>query len=128
MLTATIKVVLFRYFFPFYLLMLLAGLRIWGLHVLDDFILGFLNIVLLLLLQLNILTGHIPFSQDWSEQNKGSNFINNFLYLFIGGFIGGLHYLLTMQWYLIPAGILISAVVLILLYKSTLRLGWEYFK
>ena len=50
------------------------------------------------------------------------------IHLFIGGFIGGLHYLLTMQWYLIPAGILISAVVLILLYKSTLRLGWEYFK
>ena len=111
---------------PAYTIMFAIGLFIWGPMVVDDYMLGFANIMLLGTLILTFFQPKkIPFSDSWDNMNKGSNFTAGMLSLILAGVMGGLHYLIVDQTFLVLAIALVVIVIWYFVFRKYQLTGWR---
>ncbi|MEZ5042240.1 MAG: hypothetical protein R2828_20245 [Saprospiraceae bacterium] len=113
-LSGTAKAIVTKFFLPAYGIMFMVGLSIWGPKVIDDFMLGFANIMLLGTIILTLIQAKkMPFSDSWDNMNKGSNFTAGISSLVLASIMGGLHYLVVDK---TPIVLAIALVVIVLWY------------
>ncbi len=125
-LSGTAKAIVTKYFLPAYAIMFVIGLLIWGPMVIDDFMLGFANIMLLETIILTFFQPKkIPFSDNWDNMNKGSNFTAGILSLFLAGVLGGLHYLIVDQTVLVMGIALVMIVAWYFVFRRYQLTGWK---
>ncbi len=125
-LSGTAKAIVTKYFLPAYAIMFATGLFIWGPMVIDDFMLGFANIMLLETIIITFFQPKkIPFSDNWDNMNKGSNFTAGVLSLFLAGVLGGLHYLIVDQTLLVMGIALVMIVAWYFVFRKYQLTGWR---
>ena len=125
-LSGTAKAVLTKFFLPIYLIMFLVGLGIWGTKVIDDYMLGFANIMFLGTMILHFFQPKkIPFSDSWDNMNKGSNFTAGILSLMLAGGLGVLHYLIVDKTVLVLGAALVAIVLWFLVFQAYQKTAWE---
>jgi len=125
-LSGTAKTILAKFFFPTYVLMFLVGLGIWGVKVVDDFMLGFANILFLGTMILHFFQPKkIPFSDSWDNINKGSNFTAGILSLFLAGVLGGLHYLIVDRTVIVLGAALVAIIAWYFVFQAYQKTAWE---
>ncbi len=98
------KAILCKFFFPFYAVVSLVGLYIWGLPVINDLLFAFFNIVLYGIVFTVMQVQYLPFSRP-AVVESGKVFKNLFIMALIG-VLGTIHYFAgrwePLIWGLIP--------------------------
>lgn len=119
------KAILSQFLLPYYAFAWVTGLLIWGWEIMDDYLLGLSVLTLFALSILKILFNKIPFSQSWTELNKGSNTVKSILALLFVAVAGGLHYLVAGKTIWILAAAIVVAALAVVMYKSVRLTPWK---
>lgn len=90
-----LKTIVVKFFLAIYLMMFAFAYYVWGFSIVDDFILGFFNNMLLFLLMTNLSDHYLPFSRQLNTKQQTGKFVQTILQMFLIGALVGLHYLLT---------------------------------
>lgn len=108
----SLKALLTKFFLPIYLLLFAFAWYTWGLSILDDFIFGFFNNLLIFLVLEMLSVHYLPFSQQQNIKEQSGRFIKVFVQLISIAVLVGLHYLaLKISWLvsgLVPVAVLIT--------------------
>jgi ABC-2 type transport system permease protein len=125
MFSGTIKAFIFNLYLPVYLFISIIFIALFGVRILPDLIVVFLNACTFAVICFMVLKKFIPFSASFDEYNQNSNvaiFIG--LMLFVALF-AGIHYAAT----LISFGIYIYLVIAILclgtLWRLAFNISWD---
>jgi hypothetical protein len=89
--TGAVKAILFRFFIPVYLLLIIPSLLLWGASVLPQVVLSCLGNTMIILLAILLQKRNLPFTQVREMQQKGTNSllaVFSMIFMFIiGGFV-----------------------------------------
>ncbi len=123
-----LKALLCKFFLPFFLLMFSIGFYVWGWKIIDDFIFGFCNDILIFYIMILAQDSYLPFSQKPAIKQQGGKFAKAFIQMIIIAALVGLHYLaLKVSWLtaiLIPAPL----ILVYFLQKKLKELAWYKIK
>ncbi len=122
--SGSLKALLVKFFIPVFLILFFFSLFIWGMPVINDFVLGFFNNILVFLLIANIGDYYLPFSRQQNSKEQSGRFIQIFLQLFAIGALLGVHYLIIKIDWLIYCFIPLSAVGCYLFFKKIKNIPW----
>ncbi|WP_071394134.1 hypothetical protein [Bacillus tuaregi] len=125
MFTGTIKAFIFNLYLPIYLLLSMIFIVLFGIRVLPDLFVVFINACSYAVICFMILKKSLPFSESFDQYNQNNNGAIVFgLMLFVGAF-ALLHFLST----LIPFGVYLYGVIAIvclgILWKLAFNVTWE---
>ncbi|MBB6444024.1 hypothetical protein [Bacillus benzoevorans] len=122
--SGTMKAFLVKLYLPVYLLLSMVFIYLFGMRILPDVILMFINACLFAVVCFLLLKKSIPFSESFDTYSQGNGGILLGLILFVGVF-AGLHYLSTLFVFGVYIYLLLAAAVLFLLWKHAFRLSWR---
>ncbi len=108
--SGSLKALLTKFFLPAYLLLFLYSYYTWGPAIIDDFVFGFFNNMIIFFL-LEVLSLHnLPFSQQQNLKMQSGRFVKVFLQIIIISALVGLHYLALRISWLIAVLIPVAAI------------------
>lgn len=123
--SGTIKAFIFKLYLPVYLLLSAVFIVVFGVRVLPDLIIVFLNACIYAVICFMILKKSIPFSESIDQYNQNSNGAIVFgLMLFVALF-AGIHYVSTLFSYGIYLYLVIAIICLATLWKQAFNITWE---
>ncbi|MFT3908436.1 MAG: hypothetical protein QM737_03355 [Ferruginibacter sp.] len=122
--SGTIKAILLKFFVPIYLIFFSFALYIWGTAIIDDFIFGFFNNMLIFMIMANLIDHYLPFSQQANIKMQSGKFLRIIIQLILVGLLIGLHYLALRIFWLPSALIPASVIGAYLLLKRIQNLSW----
>ncbi|MFE8695990.1 hypothetical protein ACFYKT_06460 [Cytobacillus sp. FJAT-53684] len=123
--SGTIKAFIFRLYLPVYLLISAVFLAVFGVRVLPDLIIVFINAIIYAVICFMILKKSIPFSESIDQYNQNSNSAIVFgLMLFVALF-AGLHFVSTLFSYGIYVYMVIAIICLVVLWKLAFNITWK---
>lgn len=123
-----IKVILVKFYTPIFLLFLSLSMYIWGLKIVDDFALGFLNTVVILFIVSVLSDKYLPFSTQLNTKQQGGKFAILILQMAIIALVVGLHFFVLKIWWLPAVLIPISFGACYLLYQKIKNYSWDVIK
>lgn len=118
------KALLTKFFLPVFLILFLFAFYVWGVSIVDDFILGFFNNIFMFLLIANLSDHYLPFSRQQNSKQQSGRFVQVILQMIIIGALVGLHYLVLRSNWLIYCFIPVAALGCYLLFKRIQNLRW----
>lgn len=128
-LTGAVKAMIVKYFVPFYVLICVLAFWIWGMSVLPDLILGFVNILFFGGLLGLMSFRKMPFSAEVNVGQGSGRFMRGLFMLLIPGVIGVCHYLIRR---LLPdfqpliwVFAVLSGVLVWMVYSKYRELSWS---
>lgn len=125
MFSGTIKAFIFNLYLPVYLLLSVIFIVLFGVRVIPDLVVVFLNACTYAVICFMILKKSIPFSESFDQYNQNNNAGIIFgLMLFVVLF-AGLHFFSTMLSYGIYLYLAISILYLGILWKQAFNTTWE---
>ncbi len=119
------KAVWIKYFLPFFILISLFVLYIWGASAVPDVILALVNVTLFLSCIARISQRHLPFSMMEQMKDRGGRVAKSVLVMLIPFTLGGIHYLCVDLYLLKLIFLVLSAIMLWLLLGSYGNTSWE---
>ncbi|MEC1743020.1 hypothetical protein [Schinkia azotoformans] len=123
--SGTIKAFIFKLYLPVYLVLSAVFIVLFGVGVLPDLIVVFLNACTYAVICFMILKKSIPFSESFDQYNQNSNGAIVFgLMLFVGLF-AGLHFVSTLFSYGIYLYLVITIICLATIWKLAFYITWE---
>ena len=123
--SGTIKAFIFKLYLPVYLLLSALFIALFGVRVLPDLVVVFLNACTYAVICFMILKKSIPFSESFDQYNQNSNGAIVFgLMLFVALF-AGLHFVSTLFSYGIYLYMVIAIICLATLWKLAFNITWE---
>lgn len=122
--SGTLKAFLVKLYLPVYLLLSLVFIYLFGIRILPDVILVFINACLYAVVCFMLLKKSIPFSESFDAYSQGFGGIIFGLILFVALF-AGLHYISTLFPFGLYIYLILSMAVLYLLWKKAFNLTWE---
>lgn len=125
MFSGTIKSFIFNLYLPVYLLLSVIFIVLFGVKVLPDLVVVFLNACTYAVICFMLLKKSIPFSESFDQYNQNSNSGLIFgLMLFVVLF-AGLHFVSTLVSYGIYLYLLLAIVCLWTVWKLAFNITWE---
>lgn len=124
MFSGTIKAFIFKLYLPVYLLLCVLFLALFGVKVLPDLIVVFINSCLYAVICFMILKNSPPFSESFEQVNQNNGALV-FGLMLIAGLFAGLHFISTLFSYGIYLYLVISIVTLWMLWKKGFDITWE---
>lgn len=126
MFSGTIKSFIFNLYLPVYLLLSIIFIALFGLRVLPDLVVVFINACTYAVICYMLLKKSIPFSESFDQYNQNSNSALIFgLMLFVALF-AGLHFVSTLVWYGIYLYLVIAILCLWTIWKLAFNITWEH--
>ncbi len=125
LITGGLKALLSKFFLPIFLILFAFAFYIWGFAIVDDFVLGFFNNILMFLLIANLSDHYLPFSRQQNNKQQSGRFVLVILQMFIIGALVGIHYFILNFGWLIYLIIPLSAAGCYLLFKRMQNLQWR---
>ncbi|MEJ7626788.1 MAG: hypothetical protein WKF35_07995 [Ferruginibacter sp.] len=119
-----LKALMLKFFVPVYFILFIFSLYVWGYIIIDDFILGFFNNVLIYLLMASLSRHYLPFSRQPAIKEQAGKFVQIILQFLIIALLIGTHYLALKIYWLPGALIPFSIVTAYLLLKKIQQLPW----
>lgn len=123
--SGALKALLTKFFLPIYLIIFAFAYFIWGNNIIDDFIFGFFNNIIIFLLLEIFSTHYLPFSQQQNIKQQTGKFVKVILQLIVIAAIVGLHYLALNLYWLVSALIPVAAVASYFLIKKIKSFRWK---
>ena len=122
--SGTLKALLLKFFVPVYLLLFIFSYYIWGVQIVDDFLFGFFNNIMIFLLTANLSDHYLPFSRQPNVKEQTGKIVRVILQLIIIVLLIGAHYLaLKIDWF--PAALTpVSVITVYFLLKRIRDLSW----
>lgn len=115
-----------KYFLPFYVIISIIVVALWGPKAILDIGLCLINVLFVGLMIAYSTQKTLPFSNAWENQSKGNNMAQGFMTLFFAGIVGSAHFfLLSRFWWVLPAFYVLSATALTLAYRAYIQLEWH---
>ncbi|MDQ2718393.1 MAG: hypothetical protein M3Z26_01340 [Bacteroidota bacterium] len=125
LLTGSIKSLFVKYSIPTFLILFILSFEIWGVKIINDFVLG-AAINFLCLLIISIFSSHyLPFSQQQSTQQKSGRFLILMLQAIVVGALVGLHYFIIGNILLIYLATVIAVIAAWLCLKKLQNISWD---
>ncbi|WP_368659402.1 hypothetical protein AB3Z07_12590 [Metabacillus halosaccharovorans] len=124
MFSGTIKAFIFKLYLPVYLLLCVLFLTLFGVKVLPDLIVVFINSCLYAVICFMILKKSLPFSESFEHVNQNNGALV-FGLMLIAGLFAGLHFISTLFSYGIYVYLVISIVTLWMLWKRGFDITWD---
>ncbi|WP_078433905.1 hypothetical protein [Metabacillus halosaccharovorans] len=124
MFRGTIKAFIFKLYLPVYLLLCGLFLALFGVKVLPDLIVVFINSCLYAVICFMILKKSLPFSESFEHVNQNNGALV-FGLMLIAGLFAGLHFISTLFSYGIYVYLVISIVTLWMLWKKVFDITWD---
>lgn len=124
MFSGTIKAFIFKLYLPVYLLLCVLFLALFGVKVLPDLIVVFINSCLYAVICFMILKKSLPFSESFEHVNQNNGALV-FGLMLIAGLFAGLHFISTLFSYGIYVYLVISIVTLWMLWKKGFDITWD---
>lgn len=117
-----------KYILPFFLVISVVVLGVWGLHTLPDVLLAAFNIAVFGLLGLRMGNFYLPFSlPEKAEANRGAkNVVRIFFAFLIPMALGALHYLALKLLWLKLLFLALSGIFLWLIWTSLKEKSWAF--
>ena len=122
------KAIVVKFFLPFYFVMAVVAISIWGPSVIDDCILGLVNDVLVFYIVAIIADKYLPFSQKQSSDQQGGKFARTILQMIIIGIIVGLHYFAAKVPRLVIGLVPVSILGIVYLQRRLASIAWSGIK
>ncbi|KOP81186.1 hypothetical protein LIS82_05905 [Cytobacillus solani] len=123
--SGTIKAFIFKLYLPVYLLLSVVFIALFGVRVMPDLVIVFINAIIYAVICFMVLKKSIPFSESIDQYNQNSNAAIIFgLMLFVALF-AGLHYVSTLFSYGIYLYMVIAIICLAALWKQAFHITWE---
>ncbi|MEO7767917.1 MAG: hypothetical protein ABIS01_10840, partial [Ferruginibacter sp.] len=99
LISGTLKALLLKFFVPVYMVLCAFAFYIWGLPIVDDFIFGFFNCVLLFVGIANVSDHYLPFSRQQNVKQQTGKIAEAIFQFALIGLLVGAHYLaLAISW------------------------------
>lgn len=120
------KAMMILFFLPAYLFMFLVALSVWGPPVIDDFLFGALNILVIGMFLASFQNKRLPFSASWEIQKKGDSAAVSLMTMVLAGILGSLHYFLLIDKTLIIIGLsILSALLFLVMMRNYRQTPWS---
>lgn len=125
LISGALKTLLVKFLLPIIILLFAFSNYVWGYKIIDDFVLGFFNNVLIFLLFSHLSKSYLPFSMQPSVKQQTGKFIQVILQMFVIGALVGLHYLALKLWWLVAALVPFSAAGCYFLFRTIQNYSWQ---
>lgn len=122
---ATLKAVMFRLVAPFYGIVAVVVLAVWGLAVLPDLILAGTVLILFSFICTHSLGWRLPFSQQRLAREAGGQAVKMILFMILALIVGAAHHGLTFITFGVTAASILAAMLCVLLYRGVSRRSWQ---
>ncbi len=122
--SGSLKALFTKFFLPIFLIMFIFSFYLWGFAVIDDFVFGLFNNIIIFLFVANLGDHYLPFSRQQNSNQQSGRFLQAILQLIIIGALVGLHYLVLKTNWLIYCLIPFSVAGCYLLLKRVKNLPW----
>ena len=119
------KMILVKFYTPIAIILFGFLFFVWGTSILDDFVLGICNNILLMATISLLSKKYLPFSSQINVQQQSGKFVKMFMQMFITAFIVGLHYLVAKIWWLTLAFIPVTLVLCYFLIGKIQNFSWD---
>ncbi|MEN6316589.1 MAG: ABC transporter permease [Clostridiaceae bacterium] len=120
-----LKSFILKYILPVYILLSLLFIGIYGVRILLDIILMFINMIILLLFVFKFKSKELPFYKDFQYTQGGSSTAVMFLSFAICGILAAAHYFMGRIFCGVGLNTLISLLLLVILWKSSFKFTWK---
>lgn len=124
-LVGSLKAQVFKFYLPFYGVLSVVMLAIWGIDVIDDVLFGLLNVFIIALVYSLNTNPLLPFSEETNAQAQSGNFVRSMLNFLIFFVVAGLHYLATLIPYLTLGLMPIQGLIIYWLIKKYRNTDWS---
>ena len=125
MISGALKMLLVKFFTPLILILFAFAYYVWGNKIIDDFVLGIFNNILVFLVISHVGKSYLPFSMQPNVNQQTGKFIQVILQMIIIGTLVGLHYLALKIWWLVALLVPFSAVGCYLLFRTVQNYSWQ---
>ena len=123
--SGSMKTLLVKFFLPVYVVLAGIALFVWGIRIIDDVLLAYLNSILMFYLITVLSKNYLPFSQQQNAKDQSGRFVLVILQMILIAVLAGLHYVaLKIQWLpfvLIP----LSATGIYFAHRNIRQLQWS---
>lgn len=119
-----LKALLIKFYLPIYAILFSFGYYVWGNGIIDDFVLGFFNNILIFLVTASFTEHYLPFSRQTNTKQQSGRFAQVMLQMLIIAALVGLHYLVIQVDWLIYLLIPVSAAGCYFFLKRIQELPW----
>ncbi|WNS77355.1 hypothetical protein RRV45_10345 [Bacillus sp. DTU_2020_1000418_1_SI_GHA_SEK_038] len=123
--SGTIKAFIFKLYLPVYLLLSAVFIALFGVRVLPDLVVVFLNACTFAVICFMILKKSIPFSESFDQSNQSSNGAIVFGLMLMVALFASLHFISTLFSYGIYLYLVIVIICLAALWKLAFNITWE---
>ena len=125
MISGALKMLLVKFFTPIILVLFAFSYYVWGYKIIDDFVLGIFNNILVFLIISHIGKSYLPFSMQPNINQQSGKFVRVFIQMAIIGSLVGLHYLALKIWWLVAVLVPFSAAGCYFLFRTIQNYSWQ---
>jgi ABC-2 type transport system permease protein len=125
LISGALKSLLVKFMVPVVIILFAFGYYIWGLKIIDDFILGIFNNILIFLLISHISKSYLPFSMQPNLKQQTGKFIQVIVQMIVIALLVLLHYFAIKVWWLVAALIPVSAISCYFLLRMVQNYSWK---
>jgi hypothetical protein len=119
------KAVVFKFYIPIMLLILLPGLYFIGPSILPNLLFGLFNVLLIAAIHVKLSIRSFPFTQGQTTSQKSGSFLRSLIMLLIPVITGFAHYALYHFTWVIMLCMLLSIAAFWLVFDSIRRTSWH---
>lgn len=96
LLMGSFKAAFVKFFLPFYVVIAIFSLAVWGFSVVPDLLLGLVNVALVNIIFAFIFLRKLPFATEINVKQGAGGFLKGLMVLIVPGTLGMLHYATTL--------------------------------
>ncbi len=125
LISGALKMLLVKFFAPIIFILFVFSFYVWGYKIIDDFVLGIFNNILVFLIISHLGKSYLPFSMQPNVNQQTGKFIRVIYQMAIIGSLVGLHYLALKIWWLVIVLIPFSAAGCYFLFRTVQNYSWQ---
>ena len=125
LISGALKTLLVKFLTPIIIILFAFSYYIWGYKIIDDFILGIFNNILIFLLLSYVGKSYLPFSMQPNVKQQTGKIIQVIVQLIIVAVLVVLHYLALKIWWLVLAIVPISAAGCYFFFRTIQQYPWQ---
>ena len=125
LISGALKMLLVKFFAPIIFILFVFSYYVWGYRIIDDFVLGIFNNILVFLIISHVGKSYLPFSMQPNVNQQSGKFIRVFIQMAIIGSLVGLHYLALKVWWLVIVLVPFSAAGCYFLFRTVQNYSWQ---
>ncbi|MDV3427171.1 MAG: hypothetical protein LIR50_08315, partial [Bacillota bacterium] len=118
----TIKAFIVKLFLPVFLFQSIIFTAVFGIRIVPDLLLVFLNMMIFNILSFLAIEKHLPFSEAFQSSQQGNGGITLILFMLLG-VLAGIHFVLTRVSYGVYIYLVLSFIVNLVLWKLSFNIS-----